>query len=463
MPLTVAIVGRPNVGKSTLFNRLVGKRVAIVDDIPGVTRDRREGQGRLADRELALIDTAGFEEGTEQALEGRMRAQTLRAVAEADVTLLLVDGRAGLTALDLSFVDWLRRSETPVILVVNKCEGKGWEATVAEAYGLGLGDPIPVSAEHGLGMDGLYDALFPAECEAARVAEAGKDATGQAGEAGETAAGAEEEKALQLAIVGRPNVGKSTLVNRLLGDDRIVTGPEAGITRDTIRVEWEYRGRRVRLIDTAGLRRRARVVERLERKSGADTWQAVRFAHVVVVMIDATEDLSKQDLTIARSAVEEGRALVIAANKWDMVEDKAECLRDLRERIAESLHQGRGVPVVAISARTGQNLERLMDAVFQAYDVWNRRVSTGRLNRWLAAMIDRHPPPAPGGRAIRLRYMTQVSTRPPTFALFVSRPSELPESYLRYLVNALREDFAIPGVPIRVQLRRGKNPYAKNI
>ncbi len=455
MTRTVAIIGRPNVGKSTLFNRLVGKRIALVDDTPGVTRDRREGEGMLCGRRIRLIDTAGLEEAEEGSLEARVRRQTERAVAEADVVLLLIDARAGVTPLDEHFADWLRRQPTPVIVVANKCEGAAARAAVGEAYALGFGDPVAISAEHGLGLEALAEAIFPADSE-----ESADEEDGDA-EARDEGPPEDGERALQLAIVGRPNVGKSTLINRLLGEERMVTGPEAGITRDAIRIEWEYEGRPVRLIDTAGLRRRAKVADKLERLSSADALRAVRFAHVVVLVLDATEALARQDLTIARATAEEGRALVVAVNKWDLVENRAATLRRIEERLEESLHQERGVRIVTLSALTGENCNRLMKAVFEAFDAWNRRVSTGLLNRWLAEVADRHPPPAVRGRPVRLRYVTQARTRPPTFALFTSRPAAVPESYLRYLVNSLREEFGFLGVPVRVQLRKGRNPYVR--
>jgi GTP-binding protein len=448
MPFTLAIVGRPNVGKSTLFNRLVGKRLALVDDRPGVTRDRREGEGRLFDLSFRVVDTAGLEDVHDESLEARMRAQTERAVAGADVALLLLDARAGVTALDAYFANWLRRGATPVILVANKCEGRAGEAGLAEAYRLGLDDPIALSAEHALGLDALYDRLQPlveaSEEEVAAVAE---------GEGG--------PDRLQLAVVGRPNVGKSTLVNRLIGEERLLTGPEAGITRDAIAVDWTYKDRAIRLIDTAGLRKRARVQEKLEKLSAAETRRSIDFAHVVVLLVDAGQGLEKQDLTIARQVIEEGRCLVIAVNKWDACRDRQVVLRALRDRLTRSLPQIKGIPVVTLSALQGQGLERLLDAVTAAYDVWNRRLPTAPLNRWLAAVTGAHPPPAPQGRRIRLKYITQARSRPPTFALSCSNPKDLPESYLRYLENALRTDFDLPGTPIRIHLKRSANPYAE--
>ncbi len=451
MTFTLAILGRPNVGKSTLFNRLVGKRLALVAPEPGVTRDRREGQARLYDLEFTAIDTAGLEEAAEDALERRMRAQSERALAEADIALLVIDARAGLTPMDRHFANLLRRAATPVILVANKCEGAAAEAGVGEAFALGLGEPVALSAEHGLGLADLHEVLKDRLQE--RDAEAGdalrEDETGEA-----------DTGTLQLAIVGRPNVGKSTLVNRLLGDERVLTGPEAGITRDSIAIEWSYKDRPIRLIDTAGLRKRAKIGDPLEKLSTYDTIRAVKYAHVVVLMVDAAAPMEKQDLTIAAHVIEEGRALIIAVNKWDACADREGALRILRDRLQRSLPRVRGIPVITLSALRGDNTNRLLDAVLGAYEIWNRRVSTPRLNRWLATMTQAHPPPAPGGRRIKLRYMTQARTRPPTFAVFCSRPKDLPDTYLRYLENGLREDFDLPGTPIRVNLRKGENPYA---
>jgi GTP-binding protein len=460
MSFTLAIVGRPNVGKSTLFNRLVGKRLALVDDTPGVTRDWQAGEGRLGDLRFTVLDTAGLEEAFDDSLAARMRAQTERAIAGADLVLMLIDARAGVTPMDEHFADWLRRSGKPVILVANKCEGRAGEAGLLEAYGLGLGDPVPISAEHGEGMAELFGAIEPSVRAVARgeaIAEAAAE-----GAPGEEAAAEEsaEARTLQLAIVGRPNVGKSTLINRLIGEERLLTGPEAGITRDSIAVEWSYRDRPIRLVDTAGLRRRARVVEKLEKLSTEDTLRSIRFAQVVVLVLDATDMLEKQDLTIARMVLDEGRALVIAANKWDLVRDKKEAAERLKDRLETSLPQARGIPTVMVSALKGRNLDRLLDAVLEAYEVWTRRIPTAALNRWLAEVTEAHPPPLVSGRRIKLRYMTQIKTRPPTFALFVSRPEKLPDAYLRYITNGLREAFDLPGVPLRIHLRKGRNPYA---
>ena len=459
MTAIVAIVGRPNVGKSTLFNRLVGKRLALVDDTPGVTRDRREGEGRIADLEFRLIDTAGLETGPEDSLQDRMWRQTEAALMEADVGLMMIDARTGLTTADEHFADILRRSQTPVILLANKCEGRQGQAGLLESYSLGLGDPISLSAEHGEGIGELYDALHPYVI-AAEDDEEFADLAIEAGlDIGEDGEVEEEGGPIQMAIVGRPNVGKSTLINRLLGEERLITGPEAGLTRDSISVEWEWGGQRIKLVDTAGLRKKARVQEKLERLSTQDTTRSIRYAQIVVLVIDGQSPLEKQDLTIASMVIQEGRSLVIAVNKWDLVEDRKETLQSLYERLEKSLPQVRGVPVVSFSALTGSRMKTLMPAVLGAYDTWNRRISTGKLNRWLAMATESHPPPAARGRRIRLRYMTQAKTRPPTFVVFASMPDALPESYSRYLVNDIRQTFDMPGTPIRLMMRKGDNPY----
>ncbi|MDH5748600.1 MAG: ribosome biogenesis GTPase Der [Rhodospirillales bacterium] len=450
MPLTVAILGRPNVGKSTLFNRLVGKRLAIVDNSPGVTRDRREGEARIGDLRFTVIDTAGLTEATGEGLEAMMRAQTDRAVEEADVILMVIDARAGITPLDEHFAVKLRQKGTPVILAANKCEGSGGKSGLIEAYALGLGEALPLSAEHGEGLSDLYDALRPYVEEISRSEE-------------ENAALAPGEpkpgQPLQLAIVGRPNVGKSTLVNNLLGKERMLTGPEAGITRDSIASAWTFKGQEFQLIDTAGLRRKARISEKIEELSTSDTLRTIRFAQLVVLVLDGDDMLEKQDLTIASLVIEEGRALVIAVNKWDKVKDKKEALGRLNDRLQTSLPQVRGIPVVTLSALTGKGLENLLPTVMKTYHIWNKHISTGRLNAWLKAVTEQHPPPMSKGKRIRLRYITQAKTRPPTFAVFASRAKDLPQSYARYLVNALRDTFDLPGVPIRLYLRKGKNPY----
>lgn len=470
----VAIVGRPNVGKSTLFNRLVGKRLAIVDDTPGVTRDRREGEGRIADMRFRLLDTAGFEDASDDSLEARMRRQTELAIEEADVVLLLVDARAGLTPLDERFAGLLRKGKTPVLLLANKCEGRAGMPGMMEAYSLGYGDPLPVSAEHGEGLSELYDALLPfvpiqedpgAEDPLLSVSvsvdveegeddtEAEEDANRRIREAGTL------DHPLQLAIVGRPNVGKSTLINKYLGEDRLLTGPEAGITRDSIAIDWQWREKHIKLIDTAGLRKRARVSEKIERLSAADTRRAIDFAEVVVLLLDADDMLEKQDLTIARQVIDEGRALVIAANKWDAVDNREEALQKLRDRLQTSLTQLKGVPVVTLSALKGRNLDKLIQEAFRVHAIWNKRVSTSKLNAWLEHMTASHPPPLSRGRRIKLRFMTQAKIRPPTFAIFASQANALPDSYIRYLSNGLRSDFGMEGVPLRLHIRQGKNPY----
>lgn len=449
----VVIIGRPNVGKSTLFNRLVGRRTALVHDAPGVTRDRREEPANLAGLEFTAVDTAGLEETLDDTIAGRAQAQTAHALAGADVAVLVIDGRAGVTALDRHFADWVRRQEVPVVLVANKCESRAGNDGLYEAYSLGLGEPIAFSAEHGVGVGALADALLP-------YVDKGAAAEEDAGADDEVSEG--DGRVVRMAIVGRPNVGKSTLLNTLTGEDRQVTGPEPGITRDAIAVQWQFAGTDVALVDTAGLRRRARIDDTLEKMSGADTINAIRFAHVVVLVLDATLGLEKQDLSIARHVVEEGRGLVIAANKWDLVTDKTAAASALRDRLMTSLPQIRGVGVVRLSALTGAGLGRLMPAVLGAYKRWNQRVPTAALNDWLASATDRHPPPLGArGRRVRLRYATQPKARPPTVLIFTNRPQDLPESYMRYLENDFRTRFGLPGTPLRLVLRAGKNPYAK--
>jgi GTP-binding protein len=465
MTITVAIIGRPNVGKSTLFNRLVGRREAIVDDIPGVTRDRREGQGRIADLEFRVFDTAGLEDVEDAALEGRMRLQTEAAVEEADVVLMMIDARAGVTPLDEYFGRWLRRQQNKVVLVANKCEGRAGSGGLMDAFRLGLGDPVAISAEHGEGLADLYQEIAgyardeKAEHAVRALNDEGEDIVDESPDGSDIWRDIKAPKVLRLAIVGRPNVGKSTMMNALLGENRVLTGPEAGITRDAIEVEWVWRDHPIQLVDTAGLRRSSRVWGRLERASGADTLRAIQYAHVVVLMLDATMMLERQDLTIARMVVEEGRALVLAANKWDAVTDKESALKALRDRIQTSLPQVREIPYITVSALRERNLDRLLDTVLEVYDTWNRRVSTARLNRWLGNMTERHPPPLARARRVKLRYITQAKTRPPTFACFCSQPEGLSDAYVRYLVNGLRDEFALPGVPIRFMLRGGDNPY----
>ena len=446
MTLTLAIVGRPNVGKSTLFNRLVGRRMALVDDAPGVTRDRRIGEGRLAGLSFTLIDTAGYEEAPEETLTGQMQRQTERAVADADLVLMLVDSRSGISPIDRQFAEVLRRTGKAVVLVANKCEGRAGLAGAYEAFELGLGDPVAISAEHGEGLADLYAAILPSLERADEQEEAERR-------------GERDLRPIQLAIVGRPNVGKSTLVNALLADDRMLTGPEPGVTRDAIAVDWVWRDRPIRLVDTAGLRRRARIDAALEKIAAADSIRAIRLAQVVVLVVEAEAILERQDLTLARLVLDEGRGLVVAVNKWDQVSDHSAALKRLGERLEESLPQARGLPAVTISALTGQRLDRLMDTVLQLHDLWTQRIGTGRLNRWFSGMLEAHPPPLVKGRRLKLRYITQTGSRPPTFALWVNRPEDMPDAYRRYIVNGLRDAFDLPGVPIRMMLRKGDNPY----
>ncbi len=445
MPLpTVAIIGRPNVGKSTLFNRLVGKKLALVDDRPGVTRDRREGEASLLGLDFRIIDTAGFETEDPHTLPGRMRMQTEAAVAEADAALFLFDARAGVVPMDQEVAQWLRNSDTPIILMGNKAEGKAGESGLLDAYSLGLGDPIPFSAEHGEGLVDLFEALRPhierEEFEGEEEAEGG-------------------EGPLKLAIVGRPNAGKSTLVNQMLGEERMITGPEAGITRDSIAIEWEHKGRPVRLIDTAGLRRKAKVEDKLERLSAADTQRAIDFAEVVVLLLDATRGLEAQDLRIASQVIEEGRALIIAVSKWDVAENAPSLFQGIRNALDDGLAQVKGLPLITVSGFTGRGVDQLIDVAFETREAWSRRVGTGELNRWFERAIEANPPPAPGGKRIKLRYLTQARTRPPTFVLFGTRVDQLPESYRRYLINGIRRELGFGGVPVRMNLRAPKNPF----
>ena len=461
MTFKIAIVGRPNVGKSTLFNRLAGRRQAIVHDQPGVTRDWREAEAGIADMVFTVVDTAGLEEARDDSMEGRMRRQTDRAMAEADVVLFVIDARAGVTPLDETFAEVLRRSGRPVILLANKCEGRAGAPGLYECFSLGLGDPVPFSAEHGEGLDDLYEALRPFSNMADEASPVAEESPDDEAEDGQDDVAEKVAGPLHLAVVGRPNVGKSTLVNQLLGDERMLTGPEAGLTRDAIATEWSYGDRLIRLVDTAGLRRRANISDPVEKLSTSNTIEAIRMANVVVLVMDAEAILDKQDLTIARLVVDEGRALVLAINKWDSVDNKAMALKRLEDRLETSLPQVKGVPTVTISALRGNGMNRLMDAVVDIEKRWSQRITTGQLNRWLAEMTERHPPPAThGGHRLKLRYMTQVRSRPPTFALFTQRADELPESYSRYLVNGLRETFGLAGVPIRLGLRKRNNPYA---
>lgn len=462
MSFTVALVGRPNVGKSTLFNRLAGKKLALVDDTPGVTRDWRSAPARMGGLSFTVIDTAGLEDVTDDSLEARMRRQTERALERADVALFIIDARAGVTPLDRHFAALLRKRKTPVILVANKAEGKAGAPGLYESFELGLGEPIPLSAEHGEGMADLVQALMPyakeegtAEEAVAAVSEGEELPIGDQPEPEE-----EKTRPIQIAIVGRPNVGKSTLLNSLIGEERVLTGPEAGMTRDAITVDWEWRGRKFKLVDTAGMRKRARVDAKVEKLAVADALRVIRLANVVVLVVDASQILDKQDLTIARMVVEEGRALVLAVNKWDAVEDRAMALRQVEDKLQAALAQIKGVEVVTISALHGKKLDTLLDSVLATYAQWNRRIPTAQLNRWIGGVLEHHPPPLVEGRRVKIRYVTQVKTRPPTFALFVNKPLDLPESYHRYLIGHLRDTFELPGVPVRLLLRKGKNPYA---
>ena len=466
MSFTLAIVGRPNVGKSTLFNRLVGKRLALVDDQPGVTRDLREGAARLGNLRFAVVDSAGLELEEGDSLKGRMRKLTERAVESADVCLFVIDARQGVTPADEIFADILRRRARHVIMAANKAEGAAAEGGVIDAWSLGLGEPVALSAEHGGGMDELYHRLRPlAEGFDARAEEAAPEVDVDVSDEGEGEAAPDHAptpaRPLQVAVIGRPNAGKSTLVNAILGTERLLTGPEAGITRDAISIRTDWRGTPMRIFDTAGMRKKAKVQEKVEKLSVADGLRAVRFAEVVVVLLDAEIPFETQDLRIADFAETEGRAVVVAVNKWDLEPEKQARLKEVRLQFEKLLPQLKGAPLVTVSARTGKGLERLHAAVLRAHEIWNRRVSTAKLNQWLAAMVEAHPPPAPGGRRIRLRYITQAKTRPPGFVIMCSNPEELPKSYTRYLVGGLRESFDMPGTPIRVFLRSqaDRNPY----
>ena len=466
MSFTVAIVGRPNVGKSTLFNRLVGKKLALVDDTPGVTRDRRPGDARLMGLHFTIIDTAGLEKADAESLQGRMRAHTEAAIDEADISLFVVDAKYGLTPVDKELGEMLRRRGKPVVLVANKSEAKGSDGGFYDAYTIGLGEPVPISAEHGQGMLDLRDAIVAAIGEERAYAKDNEDVAvtnvdlpSEMEEDEDYEPEYDDTKPLRVAIIGRPNAGKSTLINRFLGEDRLLTGPEAGITRDSISVEWDWRGRTIKMFDTAGMRRKARVTEKLEKLSVADSLRSIRFAETVVIVFDATIPFEKQDLQLADLVIREGRAAVLAFNKWDLIEDQQAVLADLREKTERLLPQARGIRAVPISGQTGRGLDKLMQSIIDTDMVWNKRVSTAKLNRWLDAVTTQHPPPAVSGRRLKLKYMTQVKARPPAFMISCTRADALPESYTRYLINALRADFNMPSVPIRIMYREKENPY----
>src|SRR5512144_345801 len=450
MSFTIAIIGRPNVGKSTLFNRLVGQKLALVDDLPGVTRDRREGEARLGDLEFTIIDTAGLDEGAKGSLTARMQEQTETAIKLADALFFVVDARAGLTPNDRAFADFARRANKPVLLLANKSEGKHGEAGAMEAYALGLGEPIQISAEHGEGLGELYDALRELVPPTAESEETDEDEDGEG----------LPQRPIRVAIVGRPNAGKSTLINHLLGEERLLTSPEAGTTRDSISVEITWQGREFRVFDTAGLRRRSRIEEKLEKLSVADALRAVRFAEVVVMMMDAQNRFEEQDLRIADLIEREGRAIVLAVNKWDLMERKPHLISALRTDADHWLPQVKGAPIVAVSGLMGEGIDRLMTAIQQAYAIWNRRVPTAALNRWFEHAVQANPPPAVSGRRLKLNYITQTKARPPSFVLFCSRADAVPQAYLRYLTNSMRENFELPGTPVRITLREKANPFA---
>ncbi len=469
MSFTAAIIGRPNVGKSTLFNRLVGRRLALVDDTPGVTRDRRVHAAKLYDLAFDVIDTAGFEDSGPETLAGRMRRQTEIAISEADIILFVIDAKGGLLPDDKTFADIVRRSGKPVVLVANKAEARGAGAGMLEAWEVGLGEPVPVSAEHGQGMPDLRDAIVEALGEERALGSDEEDEDliaesevliGEDVEPDGEEPAYDDTKPLRIAVVGRPNAGKSTLINALIGEERLLTGPEAGITRDSISVDWDWRGRKLRLFDTAGMRRKARIQEKLEKLSVSDGLRAVRFAEVVIIVLDATIPFEKQDLQIADLIIREGRAPVIAFSKWDLIDEPQRVLAELREKTERLLPQARGIRAVPLSAETGRGLDKLMEAVVSTHQIWNRRVSTGRLNRWLEGILAHHPPPAVAGRRLKIKYVTQAKTRPPGFVVSCSRPDAMPQSYVRYLVNNLRDAFDMPGVPIRVALRTSDNPFA---
>jgi len=454
MTFTLAIIGRPNVGKSTLYNRLTGRRSAIVDDMPGVTRDVRRGRGNLGGLEFDVLDTAGLDEAKEGTLASRMTALSQQAVVQCDVALMLVDGRAGITPTDEHFARWLRKQKKPVILCVNKAEGKAGDLALAEANRLGLGEPIAISAEHGEGMGELFEALSGIRDLALGIREEGSDNSNPQS--------LMPNPPLQIAIIGRPNAGKSTLFNQILGEERTLTGPEAGITRDAIMVETSFEGKTIRLVDTAGMRKKANVTGKVEKLAVADSIDTLQFAHVVILLLDATQPLEKQDNALAALVEQEGRALVIAVNKWDLIDDKMAYIKAIHQRLEKVLPQVKGVPVVPVSGLTGHNIDKLLRACFKMYELWNTELSTGALNRWLTAALEEYTPPLVSGRRIKIRYMTQKTARPPTFILFSNMgESEIPESYQRYLANSMREAFDLPGVPIRLRVRKNKNPYAE--
>lgn len=453
MTATVAIMGRPNVGKSTLFNRLVGRKIALVDDQPGVTRDRREGLARLGDLTFRIFDTAGLDDIRGESLEARMSAQAETAVDHSDVVLFVIDARTGVTPTDREFAERVRRKGKPVILIANKAEGRGLEAGISEGFELGFGTPLPVSAEHGEGLDNLYDALLPY----AEEKPESEPAEGEAAESDERPPGP-----VRLAIIGQPNAGKSTLVNTILGEDRMLTGPEAGITRDAVSSEFEWRGHPIKLWDTAGIRRKSRVVGKIEKMAVSDALRAIRFAECVVVLIDASLPIERQDLSLCSLVGGEGRAVVLGLSKWDLVEEKQKKLKEVHSDLEDVLPEIRGVPVVTLSAKQERGIDKLLEAVFGALEKWNKRIPTSQVNRWLEGAIERNPPPAPSGRRIKIRYATQANARPPTFAIFGNQLSKMPESYTRYLMNGMRKDFDLGGVPIRFSLRGGKNPFDKD-
>ena len=479
MPISIVIAGRPNVGKSTLYNRLTASRTALVSDLPGLTRDRREGEALIVGNPAVVVDTAGLEEAAPDSIPSRMRDQSEHAIRKADLVLFVIDARAGVTPADKAFAEIIRRAGAKVILVANKCEGRAGSEGFYDAYQLGLGEPVAISAEHGEGLSDLeHEILARLDLKPRPVSrrkgrrrkaeELDDHAAGQSADAfdapgdegGEVTGDDLAARPIKVAIVGRPNAGKSTLVNAVLGEERMITGPEPGLTRDSIATELTWKGRAIRLFDTAGLRRKARVADLAEKLSASDAIRAIRFAEVVVLLVDAGHPFEQQDLVIGNRVIEEGRALVIAVNKWDQIEDKQKRLKDLRETVAETFADAAGVAIVTVSALSGRGVDKIMDAVIAAYDVWNKRVPTSQLNRWLEQALERHSPPAVSGRRIRIRYMTQASSRPPTFVAFCSKPGDLPGAYVRYLVNSLREAFDLPGTPIRFTLRKGANPYA---